>query len=515
MFDVAVIGSGMGGSTSAIMLAKLGYRVVLLEKGKLPRFVIGESTTPLLSKKLRYLGKIYDIPEFVDMSTYDNIKASNLPFTCGPKELFHYFWHDPGQEMATHNGVIREIIVQTPEVDTQLLRGESDKYLVDVAVTYGVDYRDQTSVEHIQFGKDDVVIKCKDINENSYEIKTKFVIDSSGFKSLIGQQLNLTLPENELEIPLKSRSIFTHFVDINDFENSANASEEFIARSPAGRERATQHHCFHGGWFWIIPFANGITSVGINLDIDVYGINDLSAEEEFWQIVDKYPILQRMLKDKKTKFPFIKTGRIQHRVKEAVGDRWAMLPGAAVGGDAWFSTGLAFTMMCVHRIVDLLHRHMIPSNNFCKSILKPYETSLFKEWKISCTMVNGIYKSLKHFEVFKHYCFFCFMGAETFIYRGGVSKPHDDKFLLLNAGDEEFINKFYHFYELVISLNKTDSISDDTLEYMRNFIQNDMREYNYRDYGNPIYNGVHIRVCRESKDTEDVDGIVVSEALTA
>lgn len=494
MFDVAIIGSGMGGSASAIMLAKLGYKVVLLEKGKLPRFVIGESTTPLLSKKIRYLGKTYQIPEFENMATYDSIVANKLPFTCGPKELFHYFWQEPGQTHAEVNGVAREIIVQTPEVDTQLLRGESDKYLVDVAVNYGVDYRDMTDVTDIEFLPEQVLISCISPAGEAYQLGAKFMIDSSGFKSLISQKLNLALPEAELDIPLRSRAIFTHFENINEFETVAHASEAFINRSPAGRERATQHHCFDGGWVWIIPFDNGVTSVGLNLDMDVFGNNDLPAEQEFWQIIERFPIIHQMLAGKTTKFPFIKTGRIQHRVRNAVGDRWAMLPGAAVGGDAWFSTGLAFTLMCAHRIVDLLHTKMLPKNHFCKNILANYETALFKEWKTTCTMVNGIYKSLKHFEVFKHYCFFCFMGAESFIYRRGIGAPHDMNLLLLNAGDEEFMQKFAHFYALVLELNQADEITVEQIQYMRHFVQTEMKTYNFRDYGNPIFDGVHKRM---------------------
>ncbi len=501
MYDVGIIGSGFGGSVSALLLAKLGYKVLLLERGKHPRFAIGESTTPVMSKKIRHLGKIYDIPELIDLSSYDHIKKADLPITCGPKELFHYFWQEEGQETAEINGEAREIVVRTPEVDSQLFRGDSDKYLVDVAVKYGTEYRDETSVEDIDFKDDKVDIMCECLKSGEkIKFETKFIIDGTGFKSLISKKFNLAVPKEEMDIPLNSRSIFTHFNDIGEFEEVAHASADFKQRPPVGRERATQHHCFDGGWYWVIPFANGVTSVGVNLDIDKFGINDKPAEEEFWEITNKFPIVKKMLQGKTTNFPFIKTGRIQFQTKAAAGDRWAMLPASATGGDAWFSTGLGFTLMCAHRIVDLLHTEVLANNNFDKAVFANYEKALFKEWSTVCRMIDCIYKSFKHFEVFKYYCFFCFMGAETFVHRGGVTRPHDMKSLLLNAGDEKFVARFEEFYSLVKELYTKDSVPQETIAYMKNFVRNEMAEYNYRDYGNDETEGMYDRISSEIMD---------------
>ena len=46
-YDLAVVGAGFGGSLMAMIAHQLGLSVILLERGKHPRMVIGESTTPL------------------------------------------------------------------------------------------------------------------------------------------------------------------------------------------------------------------------------------------------------------------------------------------------------------------------------------------------------------------------------------------------------------------------------------------------------------------------------------
>ena len=45
-FDVIVMGGGPGGASTATFLAQKGYRVLLLERERFPRFHIGESLLP-------------------------------------------------------------------------------------------------------------------------------------------------------------------------------------------------------------------------------------------------------------------------------------------------------------------------------------------------------------------------------------------------------------------------------------------------------------------------------------
>ena len=58
-YDVAILGTGIGGSILGCILAKNGLRVVMLEQQEHPRFAIGESTVPETTLLFRVLAARY------------------------------------------------------------------------------------------------------------------------------------------------------------------------------------------------------------------------------------------------------------------------------------------------------------------------------------------------------------------------------------------------------------------------------------------------------------------------
>ena len=61
--DVAIVGSGFAGALMALALRSRGRTVVLVERGRHPRFAIGESSTPLANLLIEELADTYNLPQ--------------------------------------------------------------------------------------------------------------------------------------------------------------------------------------------------------------------------------------------------------------------------------------------------------------------------------------------------------------------------------------------------------------------------------------------------------------------
>src|SRR6266542_1054790 len=96
-FDIAVIGSGFAGSLLAIVCRRLGRSVVLIERGRHPRFAIGESSTPLASLLLEELAQRYELPGIAALAKWGSWQKTHPQISCGLKRGFTFYHHRPGQ----------------------------------------------------------------------------------------------------------------------------------------------------------------------------------------------------------------------------------------------------------------------------------------------------------------------------------------------------------------------------------------------------------------------------------
>src|ERR1700754_1461040 len=86
-YDVAILGSGIGGSMLACILAKHGLSTLLIEEHTHPRFTIGESLIPETGVRLRILAEKHGIPEIGWLGSFHALR-DNVSAACGVKRSF-------------------------------------------------------------------------------------------------------------------------------------------------------------------------------------------------------------------------------------------------------------------------------------------------------------------------------------------------------------------------------------------------------------------------------------------
>src|SRR5439155_13670790 len=95
--DVLVLGAGFAGALMALIARRLGLRVVLVEKGRHPRFAIGESSTPIANLVLEQLAHTYDLPRLLPLTKYGRWQAAYPHLACGLKRGFTFVRHESGR----------------------------------------------------------------------------------------------------------------------------------------------------------------------------------------------------------------------------------------------------------------------------------------------------------------------------------------------------------------------------------------------------------------------------------
>ncbi len=357
--DVIVLGSGLAGSVLAMVLAKQGHSVCMIERGAHPRFALGEAMQPQSTIWLYMLGERYSIPELVDLS---NPPRSRHAFakSCGIKRSFGFAYHQPGQEQVADHG--RQLI--PPELpvirESHFYRADVDHFLVQSAQSYGVDYLDNTELTDIQLSDEEVSVTLA----GQDTVTGKFFVDCTGKNSRLVEMLNLR--EEPTRFKTNSRTIFTHFKNVPAYDEIGPS--EGLSRS---LHEGTMHHVFHGGWFWVIPFnndsrrdgSNDLCSVGVTVDANLYPDTGLAPEEEFFQFVNRFPSVKRHLRDAESTRPFISTGRLQYSAKSAAGKRWALMSNVYGFVDPLFSTGLISSLDFVHFLATGLD-HALRNDSF-------------------------------------------------------------------------------------------------------------------------------------------------------
>src|SRR6266536_3569747 len=153
-FDIAVAGSGFGGALMAMIARRLGRSVILLERGRHPRFAIGESSTPLANLLLEELACRYELPRLLPLAKWGSWQKTYPQIACGLKRGFTFYHHRFGEPFA-HDSDRRDqlLVAASPRdeiADTHWYRADFDAFLAGEARGEGAEYLDSTRLDSVR-----------------------------------------------------------------------------------------------------------------------------------------------------------------------------------------------------------------------------------------------------------------------------------------------------------------------------------------------------------------------------
>ncbi len=397
--DVAVVGSGFGGSLMALALRKRGRSVVLLERGRHPRFVIGESSTPLANLLLEDLADRCDLPRLRPLTKWGPWQRAYPDVGCGKKRGFSFFAHGD----AARDRERPLLVAASPHdeiADTHWYRPDVDHFLVREAEAEGATYLDETVLDGARFDDDFALLEGSG-HGRRVQVAARFVVDASGPRGFLHRALSL--PEAPLRFLPATQGLYSHFSDVERFDDHFP-----VAEPPYPVDDAAVHHVFPGGWIWVLRFGNGLTSAGVAATDALAAELRLADGEAAWsRLLARLPRVHAQFLKAKAVLPFVHSPRLAFRSAVVSGPRWALLPSAAGVIDPLLSTGFPLNLLGIHRLLDSLEAGDLVDDEAGRA----YGRHTLDELDATERLVGALYATMDDFELFKRTSLLYFAAA--------------------------------------------------------------------------------------------------------
>ena len=370
-YDVAIIGGGPAGSTSATLLSKTGRRVIVLEREKFPRFHIGESLLP------------FSMQTFTRLGLQEKLRA--------------HFVEKFGGEIAEAGGekaakfYFKDGFASRTDRSYQVTRSKFDKMLLDHAGESGAEICEETSVDDVMFDDDGVTLRLNNgtltgVGDLGYrkmgrELRAKYLIDASGRNSVIGNKFKLKKNYPHLQ----KLSLFAHY--------------EGVEREAGIDGTLTRMVRTLDSWFWIIPLENDRTSIGIVLEAADFKKSGLAAEGFFERAIAEQPLVRNRIGDGRRVSPVHTAADFSYRSQKLTGDRWLLAGDAAGFIDPVFSSGVFLAVLAGEQAADVLHE-VLDHPKRAPRLFRHYERLVNRAMDVYLRFVESWYAGKEFIEVF-------------------------------------------------------------------------------------------------------------------
>lgn len=358
--DVLIIGAGPAGCIAAAIIRKQGFRVQIVEREVFPRFVIGESLLPRVMDHLEEAGLL------------EAVKKAGFQEKFGAKFV-------RGNQICDFN--FDNQFTNGWNWTWQVPRADFDKLLADTVELAGVAIEYQSTVTNVNFFSGYSQTTIIDKNGLGKKIESKFIVDASGYGRVLPRMLGLDKPSN-----FESRKThFTHFRDLKRPEGvDGNRITVIIHQQKT--------------WIWIIPFSNGITSVGVVADPDFYNSFSEDPTLRMREIIESDENTSNRFKDAEIIFDPRSIEGYAISTKQMFGDGFVLVGNATEFLDPIFSSGVTFAMESGNKAGKLVGKFL---RNEPVDWQREYTDHMMQGINTFRTFVEGWYNGDLH-EIFFH-----------------------------------------------------------------------------------------------------------------
>ncbi len=320
--DVAIIGAGPAGALAAARLSTAGWNVRVFERQHFPRFSIGESLLPQCMGFLEEAGLL----ESVQAAGFQY--KDGAAFAFGERGTQIYFPDKSAPGWST---------------TFQVRRDRFDKALIDAAVGMGAGVRFGDTVESFEETPTGARLGVVAEDGEAFQVDARFVLDASGFGRVLPRLLDLHQPSAFAP----RRSVFRHVVD--------RITDEKFDRN---KILITTHPDNEQIWYWLIPLADGLSSVGAvgpDTEIEAYGAN---PNDRLDALIAQSGWMAELLANATIERPTAEIRGYAASVKRLTGPGFALLGNAAEFLDPVFSSGVTIALKSASLASDILDRQL-------------------------------------------------------------------------------------------------------------------------------------------------------------
>jgi FADH2 O2-dependent halogenase len=400
----------------------------MIERGRHPRFAIGESSTPLANLLLEELAERYDLPGIGVFSKWGTWQRARPDVGGGLKRGFSFYFHRLDEAFPSDPEHERQLLVAASphdEIgDTHWYRPDFDHNLVCEAENSGVVYLDDTEITRLDLGSDPATLEGVRRGQ-PVRVSAGFVIDASGPRGCLARALNLEATRLVWMPP--TQGLYTHFEDVGRWEELIRADG-----APYPPDAAALHHVFPGGWIWILRFANGITSAGAALtDALAARLGGADGAGAWDRLLATLPAIAAQFDRARAVHPWMHSPRLAFRVSQVCGTNWALLPSAAGVIDPLLSTGFPLTLLGVQRLVEVLEQDASASER--EANLRGYERVTLDELDATERLIAALYATMTDALLFKRLTLLYFAAASFSEAARRLKRPNLAPGFLLHA----------------------------------------------------------------------------------